>query len=465
MKRLLLWSALFTANLMFSQQNSCNCAVSLSQLIDKVEKNYPGFSDKSGEQSGYQDVREMLTKQAGNADEISCQKLMKKYTDFYKDPHLWVGKNGAPFSFKTNAEAERTEINIQDFQKYLKTSKDDLEGIWLTDGYKIGIKKNRLNGYTGFIMEASSVSWKMGDLKFRLLPDNRFEYVLMDKTKNGGNFKVYDKNVIFFEGIEVALSKQISNPDLITKQKIRLNELEGFYFKKLSAKTTFLKLPSFDHPYLKQIDQLIEDNRALLEKSDNLIIDLRGNPGGSTDGYQKLLPYISDRSIYHTCAEFFASETFLKSLEDYKKKLGKDDSSETVDNQIKKVKENLGHYFNHDEKGGLNRVQKIEVAAKSPKRIVILANKRTGSSAEYLLFVAKQSSKVKIMGIPSYGALDYGNAIMTDFGCWEYQLLLPTYKAMRLPDYPIDNIGIQPDIYLDQSVEDWVKFAVDYLEK
>lgn len=68
------------------------------------------------------------------------------------------------------------------------------------------------------------------------------------------------------------------------------------------------------------------------------------------------------------------------------------------------------------------------------------------------------------MGIPSYGALDYGNAIYTDFGRQEYQLLLPTYKVMRLPEYPIDNIRIEPDIYLDQSVEDRLQFAIDYLE-
>lgn len=35
---------------------------------------------------------------------------------------------------------------------------------------------------------------------------------------------------------------------------------------------------------------------------------------------------------------------------------------------------------------------------------------------------------------------------------------------MRLPDYPIDNIGFQPDIYLDKYVKDWVQFVVDYLE-
>jgi hypothetical protein len=42
---------------------------------------------------------------------------------------------------------------------------------------------------------------------------------------------------------------------------------------------------------------------------------------------------------------------------------------------------------------------------------------------------------------------------------------MPTYRAMRLPDYPVDNIGIQPDMYLDSSVEDWVAFALKYIEE
>jgi hypothetical protein len=36
---------------------------------------------------------------------------------------------------------------------------------------------------------------------------------------------------------------------------------------------------------------------------------------------------------------------------------------------------------------------------------------------------------------------------------------------MRLPDYPIDNIGIQPDIFLDRFVNDWIEYAKNYLEQ
>lgn len=465
MKRLLFLTAVLFANFTFAQETKCSCSQALNQLIDKVENNYPGFDDKTKDKESYNDFKTNLIGQSKSSDDLACQKILKKYTDFFKDPHLWVGSNNRPFASGNNSSAEKLNIDIRDFQKKVVKSNDDLEGVWSTDGYKIGIKKTNTNEYVGFIIEASSNSWKAGDVKFKIFSDRKFEYLLGDKSKKYGKYKFFDKNILFFNEIDVALAKEISKPSVaFEQQEKRLKDLTGFSFKKVSEKTSILKLPSFEHHLVKEINKLIEDNKALLENSENLIIDLRGNGGGTTDGYQKLLPYISGKSIQHTGVEFFASQTFLNSLEKYKKNLGKDESTEVVDNQIAKVKENLGRYFNHDEKGGLNRVQKIDVAPKSPKNIVILANKWTGSSAEYLLYIAKQSKKVKLMGIPSYGALDYGNAIYTDFGCQDYQLLLPTYKAMRLPEYPIDNIGIQPDIYLDQSVEDWMQFAIDYLE-
>ena len=80
------------------------------------------------------------------------------------------------------------------------------------------------------------------------------------------------------------------------------------------------------------------------------------------------------------------------------------------------------------------------------------------------MFDARQSKKAKVLGTPTYGALDYGTASFFNFECKNYKLMMPSWISIRLPDYPIDNIGIQPDIYLDKSVKDWIQFAVDYLE-
>lgn len=277
---------------------------------------------------------------------------------------------------------------------------------------------------------------------------------------------MYKEGILFLDAVGVVLVREVPKPS-VTKTQLeeKLKELAGFYFKKLSARTVILKLPSFEYHNLEKIDQLISQNQTQLEESENLIIDLRGNPGGTTSAYQKLLPFISGKSIRNTGAEFLSTQTYIGNLQAYKASLDKDTPTDGIDKQIKKLKENPGHFVNFNDAGKPVYIEKVELASKAPRQIVILADKGTGSSAEYFLFIAKQSKKVKLIGTSSYGALDYGNAYLVDFGCPGYQVFMPTYRAMRLPDYPIDNIGIQPDVYVDSSVKDWVGFAVQYLEE
>jgi len=69
-----------------------------------------------------------------------------------------------------------------------------------------------------------------------------------------------------------------------------------------------------------------------------------------------------------------------------------------------------------------------------------------------------------VLGTPTYGAVDYVSVREFKLDCENYTLYMPTIRMMRLPDYPLDNIGIQPDIYLDKYVEDWIEYARKYLE-
>ncbi|SOD15370.1 S41 family peptidase [Pedobacter xixiisoli] len=468
MKKILyLIAVLFAQSLSAQQLPACNCEQTLTKLISKVETEYPGFSAKTKEAFLYNGFKENLIAEAKKADELTCRQLLKRYTDYFKDPHLWVGANGAPFAAGgVIGSVASFAVDIKDFQDKVQSSEDHLEGVWITDGYKIGIKKNGKDEYVGFIIEAESISWKPKEIKFKLLTNGDFEYALLDKSLKQGSYKYYDEGVLFLDEVSVTLVKQVPKSKVNeAKVAARLKEFEGFYIKKLTARTTILKLPSFEYQYLKEINELIEQHKELLENTENLIVDLRGNPGGTTDAYKKLLPYIMGKNIRNTGAEFLATQTYIDNLERYKKTLDANASTEGIDKNIATLKQQLGKFVNFNGGGELVQIQEVEIAAKSPKNVVVLANKRTGSSAEYFLFLAKQSKKVKLMGIPSYGALDYGNAYLIDFGCANYQLLMPTYRALRLPEYPIDNIGIQPDVHLDKSVKDWVEFAVKYLEE
>ncbi|MFT3679924.1 MAG: S41 family peptidase [Ferruginibacter sp.] len=467
MKILAYLFTLLLANSLFAQQPGCNCEQAFEKLIIKVETEYPGFTAKTKEQSRYKSFKKNLAGKAKKASNSVCPGLLKEYTDFFKDPHLWVGANGSPFSTVANTVVNTIAIDIQDFQNKLQFTKDEYEGIWANESYKLGVKKTGPNEYTGFIIEAKSNQWKPKDIKFRLFSNGEFEYAMLDRSLKNGVYELIEKDILLLQDVNVTLVKQTPAPALSSKQaEEKLKELDSFYFKRLTPKTAVLKLPSFEYQHLQTITGLIKQNKSLLEESGNLIIDLRGNPGGTTDAYHELLPYISGKTIRHTGTEFLATQTYINNLEAYKKTLDKNVSTGAIDSNIKRLKENLGKFVNfYDAKDPSATIEQIELASKSPGNIIILANHLTGSSAEYFLFIAKQSKKVKIFGKPSYGALDYGNAYLTDLGCSNYQVFMPTYRALRLPDYPIDNIGIQPDVYLDKSVKNWVEFAVDYLEK
>lgn len=136
---------------------------------------------------------------------------------------------------------------------------------------------------------------------------------------------------------------------------------------------------------------------------------------------------------------------------------------ERINTDINLLKENLGKFVVYPDEKRISTVERT-LAKNGPKQVVILANKKVGSAAESFLITAKQSKKVKIMGTPTYGGLDYASVRETDFDCLGLSFYMPTNRSARLPEYPIDNIGIQPDIYLDSAVDDWTQFAVEYLE-
>lgn len=244
--------------------------------------------------------------------------------------------------------------------------------------------------------------------------------------------------------------------------------MEGFYIKKLTSKTTIIKLGSFNYSFVDRISTLISENKNLIENSENLIIDLRGNSGGTTLAGASLYPFILSNNTRNFGSEYYSTKFLINSLENYLERLknskGNKSDIERISSNISKLEENLGKFITYPNEEKVSIIER-ENSLKSPRQVVILADKNTGSAGESFLFVAKQSKKVKVLGTPTYGALDYASARVMSFNCEGLSIVIPTNRSSRLPDYPIDNIGIQPDIYLDKSIKDWIEYATKYLEE
>ncbi|MBK8496874.1 MAG: hypothetical protein IPL50_19170 [Chitinophagaceae bacterium] len=70
-----------------------------------------------------------------------------------------------------------------------------------------------------------------------------------------------------------------------------------FYFKKIDAQTNLILIASFNHVYKKVIDSIIKANYSVITAAKYLLIDLRGNRGGSDVSYEELMPFIYTNPI------------------------------------------------------------------------------------------------------------------------------------------------------------------------
>lgn len=472
MKNCLILFLVFFAQYSFAQQ-TCNCEVALNNLIAKIENEYPGFEEKTKDKVLYNNFKLQLEQEAKTVGKSSCFYVLKKYTSFFRDGHIWIHP-ATSINEKENTATEFIKIDIEKFIKKQRSAKQSIEGVWKnrfewTGGivYEIGITQSGNNEYTGFVISSTSDFWKPKEVKFKLFADGKYEFYFFDKTKKTGTYEIVDNQIIYFKEARSLFVK--TSPTPIPSEndiKKKVGDFNGFTLKQLTERTSIITMPSFDYPFVDIINNLIADNQNLIENSENLIIDIRGNSGGTDNSYQKLLPYIMTNPIRTVGVEYLATQTLIDGLEGYiktvKDKKEKESEIEMLRGWINLFQKNMGKFVNVSDEPF--SVQKVDLPQKSPKNIVILIDKKVGSSAENFVMKTKQSKKVKVMGIVTSGGLDYASARLFDFGCPEYLLQLPTWRSLRLPDFPVDNIGLQPDIYMDKFIEDWVQYAVEYLE-
>jgi C-terminal processing protease CtpA/Prc len=82
---------------------------------------------------------------------------------------------------------------------------------------------------------------------------------------------------------------------------------------------------------------------------------------------------------------------------------------------------------------------------------------------EHFIYLAKQSHKVTLIGQSTCGAFDYIEPLQFMLSTGKFYLEIPVARSSRVPQYKLNGIGIQPDIFINDSKIDWVQFALQYL--
>ncbi len=462
---------------------SSDCIKDFDFLVQKIKTDYPGYSDKvnaKSKQDLVQLEQEIRNKIQHYPD--SCGKYLSTYASWFKDNHLRIRRLYST-SVSNNNDKSIPKVYSGNLDSIRLSGSDPVEGLWHSFGGDVAIIKSKTN--SEFIGAAVSFrNYKKNQIVFSLskLADNEYNmisypYYNSFRPKNGkASLRLEDKVLELHDDTRFVrkTNSPISDDALLYSYFPEYPNGSNIFplAIKLSDSTFYLRITSFEDD---EAEVSARKHWSEITSMPNLIIDIRGNGGGQDNFYQILADLIYTNPYKSKGVEWYATENNIKmyenAIKDGKIKNG-EEGIRWTNALLNEMKKKIGRFVLHPMMGHDETVINDTIFP-FPKRVGIIIDDGDASSAEQFLLSAKESSKVLLFGnCNTAGVLDYSNAISEKLPSNKYELIFPMTRSRRLPDHPIDNIGISPDVYIPypathqlfDRLDQWVYFVKDYLE-
>lgn len=223
-------------------------------------------------------------------------------------------------------------------------------------------------------------------------------------------------------------------------------EEDRYFYKVLDDKNIYLRVADFYDDYA--INNMMTEVEPLLVECKMLVIDVRGNGGGSSQTYDKILEYCfpeGEQEIHDYGMEINHTARNCESrLRIFKEFFG-DDITEELKAVLAEEKQKLlalkGKGFVKEPNDKMTVFGK-----KYPTSVKIYTDEGCCSAGESFVEIVAQSPKVTVIGRPSMGINDYSNctnAVWDDF-----YLAYPTSRDCRIDvGKGMQGKGVPVDIY------------------
>lgn len=463
---------LVAAPLISLQAQDCNCTDAFDATVDAYEKNYSLFIYKVTDENKelYNAHKNVVRNKAGQVSDLSdCKAVLEQYLHFFRDGHTYILGSG-----KKTFYNEKVKVSEKQFKKAYKKNNYSLNpifGIWDNGSYTVAIvpnpaKSDRARDYVGVVLNSSNQNWQQTDVKFELTAKSNASYqvnfMMGDHSIRKTTGKLGGKSLLEMDGLGDWNKVWPEEKNVQPKNEIQA-KYKQFHLTYIDG-IPYLRLPDFYSVDRSYVDSLMKSHHDNIMMSDFMIVDVRGNSGGSDATYFPVLPYVLSGPVELPMNGFWLSEYNTQmlieamaanrglSVEEYAKQ-----RKEEYDGFIA----NKGTaYFQHPE---YSWTFNADTLYNGPKKIVLLTDKETASSGETFVFRANQSSKVVVYGQNTAGVVDGFNGLSKDIGCFE--VVFPTsYRAKDIKENPIDPYGIAPDVYVNEKV-DALSYAIEHMKQ
>jgi C-terminal processing protease CtpA/Prc len=232
------------------------------------------------------------------------------------------------------------------------------------------------------------------------------------------------------------------------------------YFEKIDEETVLIRIPSFLPRYYEAINELIQEHHEVLTNTPNLVLDLRGNGGGSDECFSALLPYVCPESINVVGADVRATQGNIEYLRELTKiHEFPEDALSQINDLTELMAKSLGGFV---EMVPTQTMPLGEVFAK-PQKVAICIDEKCASSTEQFVIFALESPKVTLFGENTAGCIDFSNVVPAQTPSKNWTLFYPISRSKRIPLHQIDGLGIEPHVRLDTESKVVINDVVKHL--
>jgi hypothetical protein len=442
-----------------------SCAENLDSLARRIELDYSGFKlEIAGERrTGYEQTLRQLRARAAGTPADECFPVLSGLTSWFDDPHLFVFQSSRVDSATAARRAATVRVVSLDetraraYFDRRAARLDPIEGVWSDGHLRVAVVADSLaNGrFIAVVITADSSSWRPGAVRatFAKRADRSYDVEMWDR-----NYAIRHLDGQIHKRVMLRLSPGIWGKEYPVRavDKGLIDPIDPHRATLLvRGDLVVVSIPSHDPTYKGALDTLLARHRDDLRRADRLIVDLRGNEGGSswiTDG---LMPYIA--SEHKRVTPYDSGEAVMLSSPDqiaYAKRAFGPDTSAFVRSLVDRLTRQPGELVPLRDPTLPKEPESRDSVIVGPRRVAVLVDHGTVSASEVFVLRALRSARARVFGEPTTGALDYQSVNVVRLSPAERQWYLgyPTITARAsLPSGGMRGKGIPPDVRVDWS--------------
>ncbi len=440
-----------------------------------MEKNYAGFRDKAtgDKRFSFDSATADIATRAATVNKPGfCAALMKEWLDFFRDGHNYITAakaNADPPALASTAGAEPVEVIrlTPQTMSLLRARRKGVEGIYHTSDstYTIAIIQSKTadRDYAGVIVTSKAPTWRRGQVKLALKRFDATHFLACGYLRDHS----IDPEIFTFDGESISdgfwIRDGTASPKPVHGRSSGFQQQwQTVQARRLSAQTYYIGIGTFDESNTWRVDSLFHADSAILASVPNLILDLRGNGGGSDFVYSPLRAWLYTVPVIVAGVDVLATEDNIRgwaALLDAKDI--PEENKATIQRIIGQMQGRPGRMVEINDGDTIS----LSGGRPFPQKIAVLIDEDCASSTEQFLLEAMQSRKVTLMGQHTAGILDYANVRDEALPCLPFILHYATTRSQRVDaGKGIDNVGLKPQVVLGAG-QDWVEEARRYLEK